>query len=520
MNIIKKSILWSVMAAAGLSMTSCDSFLKEFSQDLAKVTSWEDLDEVLLGDAYVASCRLTLDDDDDEAGQNWDILHVMTDELKLMPAYSTDVLDYEANMFAFITWQQDTGIDKLFKYVGKDESYFNDLYRRINVCNMVLALIDEQPAPHREDELAKERVKGEAYYLRGVYYFMLANLYCPPYNPATASKEMGMPLKFTEYIEDTEYTRASLEDTYKTIIDDLKNAVELLKGKSRKSIYHANSIAAELLLSRIYLYMQDWTNAALYAQSVIDQQPDLLDLRSIQSGQNSVSASSPETIFSMGDYAVSALTADNRGSLESSFPQWLISDEMMAMYASNDLRNGRYVGQTQIRRERGAFLKVDGQRRAWGPMYDVGSVFLMRTPEAYLTLAEASAYSGDNGKAQEILAQFLKYRMSGSTSVNKTGNDLIEFIRDERAREFLLEGHRWFDLRRYTVNQVYPWSKEIVHAYPYDADYNFSYYDYYRLEKNDPAYTLPLPRSVRNFQISLGSVERPVRVKIEAPEED
>lgn len=505
--------MWSVAAVAGLTITSCDSFLKEYSQDLAKVTSWEDLDEVLLGDGYVPSGRVYIQYSafQNESGPNYNILHVMTDELVQTGEYDGgDYLGLENNLFGFITWQQETGVNSLFKMIGKDDTYFNDLYKRINVCNMVLALIDEQPAPHEDDALAKDRIKGEAYYLRGLYYFMLANLYCPPYNPATASQEMGMPLKFTEYIEDVEYSRASLEETYRAIIDDLEKAVDLLKGKSRKSIYHANSIAAELLLSRVYLYIQDWDKAAHYAQNVIDQQPNLLDLRIIQAEQNSLSASSPETIFSMGDYAVSIITSDSR----SYGPSWVVSDDILNLYSQGDLRDGRYVGQSQYLKWPGAFLKVDGQNRAWGPVYDVGSVFLMRTPEAYLTLAEASAYNGDSNKARQTLEQFLKYRMNGTVSVDKTGNDLIEFIRDERAREFILEGHRWFDLRRYTVNQVYPWSKEIVHNYPYYSSYEISYFDSYRLEKNDPAYTLPLPRSVRNFQLSLGSINRPVREKI------
>lgn len=520
MNIIKKSILWSVAAAASLSITSCDSFLKEYSQDLAKVTSWEDLDEVLLGEGYVPSGRIYIQNSkmQTDRSQDWDILHLMTDELRQTGLYAStgDILGYESSLFGIITWQQETGINAKFKYIGSDGGFFNDLYTRINISNMVLSLIDDQPAPHITDELAKQRVKGEAYYLRGLYYFMLANLYSQPYNPSTAATTPGMPLKFTEYIEDTEFSRATLEDTYKAIISDLENAAELLKDKERKSIYHANRIAALQLLSRVYLYMQDWNKAAEYASMVIEAQPALLDLRTIEEGSNSVSATSPETIFSMGDYFVAALMSDTRSYMYGNQdPAWIVTEEFTELYDRDDLRRNLYIGKSQYCKHDGAFYKFNGQRSAWGNMHDVGSVFLMRTPEAYLTLAEASAYLGDNAKAQSTLEKFLKYRMSGAVSVTKTGNELIEFIRDERAREFLLEGHRWFDLRRYTVNQVYPWSKEIVHNFPYYGEsYNLSYFDSYRLEKNDPAYTLPLPRSVRNFQISLGSGERPARVKI------
>lgn len=85
-------------------------------------------------------------------------------------------------------------------------------------------------------------------------------------------------------------------------------------------------------------------------------------------------------------------------------------------------------------------------------------------------------------------------------------------------RELCLEGHRWFDLRRYTVDSRYPFSKEIVHYYTdfnsknVDPSTGLKYQTFrYVLEKNDPAYTLALPKEVTDFQNTLPSVERPER---------
>ena len=104
------------------------------------------------------------------------------------------------------------------------------------------------------------------------------------------------------------------------------------------------------------------------------------------------------------------------------------------------------------------------------------------------------------------LETFLDTRMNLAVSVTEGGNALIDLIREERAREFLLEGHRWFDLRRYTVCQPYSWSKTIEHAHNYYEemyDSNATYADWYRLEENDVAYTLPVPRAIREFQVSM-----------------
>ncbi len=508
MKNIAKTICAALLTLTGFGLTSCDSFLQEYSQDLAKVNSWEDLDEVLLGDAYLHTGRFydsgnlyELTDRD----SHFDILHFMSDELYITD--DTQMLnEYYEDMFPFFTWQQDTGVGNQLKYVGNDESYFNAPYSRINVCNMVISLIDEQPAPNPEDEIEKRRVKGEAYFLRALYYFFLTNLYAEPYDPATASSTKGMPLKFSEIIEDKEFERSTLAETYQKVIEDLKEAEQLLEGTTRKSIYRADRNTVRLLLSRVYLYMQDWDNAIAKAREVLAEKDALMNIGSKTIGDDCLDGSSPEVLFSMGDYLIAFYFRDDRYNSAS----LQISNDLLALYDKDDYRTDRYIGTTK-NRGTNIFRKINGQYDAVGKYTTVGSIFTFRTPEAYLTLAEASAYKGDEATSRTYLEKFLSTRKSGSVSVEDSGENLIDLIRNERAREFLLEGHRWFDLRRYTVNTVYPWSKEIIHGYPYEASYDYDHTDWYRLEKNDQAYTLPLPRAIRNFQVSLGNANRPSR---------
>ena len=52
MRFISKTIIPSaLLVISTLGLGSCSDFLEEYSQDLAKVESWTDLDELLLGDA-------------------------------------------------------------------------------------------------------------------------------------------------------------------------------------------------------------------------------------------------------------------------------------------------------------------------------------------------------------------------------------------------------------------------------------------------------------------------------------
>lgn len=516
MKTINKSMKYLVSAAImTVGLTSCSDFLTEQSQDLARVESWRDLDEVLLGDGYMHSGRLYSANSGlySEMSNGLDVLHYMTDEIELNPSHENDFVNYIETMFPFFTWQQDTGVDEDLRYTGGDATYWNDLYARINVCNMVVALIDEQPETDIDDATQKERVKGEAHFLRGMCYFYLANLYAQPYTADNASTTPGVPIKTTEFIEDTEFERATLEETYAQILSDFHDASTFLAGKTVKSKYHGDEVAANLMLSRLYLYMQDWDNAVAYADKVLASNSKLLDLHTVSAGANSVYLGSPETIFTMGHYLIAANFADDRYGDDP--PAFKVSDYMMDLFDRNDLRSTLYVGTTEDGYYPNVFLKYNQQNSKWGGMTDVSSYCLLRTPEAYLNKAEALAYKGQDAQACEVLASFLRYRMNSVPDINMSGNALIDFIREERAREFLLEGHRWFDLRRYTVCQKYPWSRVIDHSYHYYHEVNWrdvvDYTDTYRLEEYDQAYTLPIPREIREFQPSIGNNPRPDR---------
>lgn len=515
MNFKKTIYITLVAAVAGFATAGCSDFLEEHSQDLAKVKTWTDLDEVLIGSAYVRTGRMIPAQNNNSpyltSDYSLDILHLMTDEIEMMNLYSGDYVGYRLNYFGFYTWQADCGIDYQGRLIGNDKAFWTGLYNRINVCNMVLSLIDEQPEPTPNDAIQKKRVKGEALYLRGLYYFTLANLYCEPYAPSTAGSKLGMAIKTTEYVEDIEFDRGNLKDTYGQILSDLTAAENCLKEVPSKSIARADVNAVRLLLSRVYLYMQDWNNAITYSKQVIADHGALLDLRSIQPGQNSVSATSPETILAMGDYNVAVAFADQRTRIA----PCVVAQGMYDKYSNDDLRKTRYIGQAENRKGARAFMKYNGQSSNWGTYADYGSVFSLRSPEAYLTLAEASANAGDENTARETLKKFLATRMSGNINVNQSGEELLDLIREERAREFILEGHRWFDLRRYSVNEQHPWSVAIEHSYPIYVGISLNRWDKYRLEPFDAAYTLAVPRDVINFQSSLGTVIRPDRAPLD-----
>ena len=145
----------------------------------------------------------------------------------------------------------------------------------------------------------------------------------------------------------------------------------------------------------------------------------------------------------------------------------------------------------------------------------------MRTAEAYLNGAEAAAYLGDERTARELLEALRVKRWDREKyePIQKTGEALVTEIHDERRRELCLEGHRWFDLRRYMVCEKYPFTKEIQKVYyVYDDSGNqIIEKRVYKLEKNDPAYTLPIPYEVLDYNTGMEDNPHPQRSYVSEP---
>ena len=517
-----------------LLLGSCSSFLEEYSQDLSKVESYTDLDEVLLGEAYLPVGRIwSANSMLKVENKYFQTAHYMSDELTVFSWDDRgDINGVQDEMFGWHTWQQDVGLNAEGSSRNAEDEDWNKAYHCINICNMVIDAIDEQHAANEEQKLEKSRIKGEAHFLRALYYFTLVNMYGKPYSPENLSAP-SIPIKLSPVVEDKEYTTNTVGETYNQILKDLDEADTCLINTTIKNRpYRADITAVYLLKSRTYLYMQNWKKAYEYAQKVLAKNDNLLDLNTLSSESGDVlTKSSPETIFSMGGHLLASSIYQQR---RFSYGKWVacpvytISDDLVSAFreGENDLRMQYYIMKDII----GGGWDFTGYMNAWVfkkvagwenlGYKEVSDQFLFRTAEAYLNAAEAAAYMGEEGIARTLLKALRDKRLINSTMPTESGESLVTLIREERQCELCLEGHRWYDLRRYLVCEKYPYSKTITHYYT-SFDYNGPLYTKrYMLETNDPAYTLALPKEVLDFQNNLGTNHRPTRTSTDyTPEE-
>ena len=517
-----------------LLLGSCSSFLEEYSQDLSKVESYTDLDEVLLGEAYLPVGRIwSANSMLKVENKYFQTARYMSDELTVFSWDDRgDINGVQDEMFGWHTWQQDVGLNAEGSSRNAEDEDWNKAYHCINICNMVIDAIDEQHAANEEQKLEKSRIKGEAHFLRALYYFTLVNMYGKPYSPENLSAP-SIPIKLSHVVEDKEYTTNTVGETYNQILKDLDEADTCLINTTIKNRpYRADITAVYLLKSRTYLYMQNWKKAYEYAQKALAKNDNLLDLNTLSSGSGDVlTKSSPETIFSMGGHLLASSIYQQR---RFSYGKWVacpvytISDDLVSAFreGENDLRMQYYIMKDII----GGGWDFTGYMNAWVfkkvagwenlGYKEVSDQFLFRTAEAYLNAAEAAAYMGEEGIARTLLKALRDKRLINSTMPTESGESLVTLIREERQCELCLEGHRWYDLRRYLVCEKYPYSKTITHYYT-SFDYNGPLYTKrYMLETNDPAYTLALPKEVLDFQNNLGTNHRPTRTSTDyTPEE-
>ena len=132
-------------------------------------------------------------------------------------------------------------------------SFFDNLWRGnyagINQANKALDILNRATF----EENIKNRLKGEVSYLRGFYYFNLVRMFG------------GVPLITSvpgvkDFKSDSLVTRVPKEAIYNSIISDLQFAVDNLplKGDANTQVGRATKGAAQGLLAKVYMYLEDW----------------------------------------------------------------------------------------------------------------------------------------------------------------------------------------------------------------------------------------------------------------------
>jgi hypothetical protein len=123
-----------------------------------------------------------------------------------------------------------------------------------------------------------------------------------------------------------------------------------------------------------------------------------------------------------------------------------------------------------------------------------------RLAEMYLNYAEAQYHLGDEAQCRWAINQIRSRKNVEMPEIQNTvsGQDLLDKVIQERRIELAIEGHRFFDLRRWKLASMYESADAMGVAVVKTGDNTFTY-DFSRVVLNpefkDSYYWLPIPRT-------------------------
>ncbi|MBC9934193.1 RagB/SusD family nutrient uptake outer membrane protein [Chitinophaga qingshengii] len=314
-----------------------------------------------------------------------------------------------------------------------------DAYQRIASLNVITEGVMQA---ENGTEQKKKALYAEALVSKAYCYMHLLSFFSPAYDPKTASKVYGVPYMVSTDISAPTPPRLTLGESCQQLVKDLQAAIPDLP-ETNVNTTRVTVAAAYALLSRLYLYMQDYPQALKYADLVI--------------------AAKSVRMLDYNKFLGNALPASN-----------ISPDEVFVRYTANlqfkysaDLLQ-QYDTTADLRIRFFAVRNVAGNPAMMS--YNSARTYIpnrgITYAEVLLTKAECLARQGSINAALEIVNEDIrknrftpaKYQpLSASTT-----EEAITAVLGERRRELAFKGMRWMDMKRLDQDKRMPAVKRIA----------------------------------------------------------
>lgn len=351
--------------------------------------------------------------------------------------------------------------------------YFNGIAR----ANQALKALETA----KIDDAQRARFQGEVRFIRAYYYFNLVRFF------GGVPKVLKVPLDATEANSDPVYqTRASEDEIYALIIEDLSFAIENLPLRSGIQVGRASKGAAQGMLAKVHLTRKNWQDAFTFSTEVINSGQYAL-LSKYEQIWRQVGDNSSESIFEVqtgqfnnSDYGVEGYCVW-QGPRVGGLGGWRDlgfgfnnpTPNLVNTYEAGDPRKDATIIFIDNSGEHKGTILFDGYRipskdsvqnlyynyKAYhSEDMEVESflgnrdkkqknLHILRLADVILMAAEAANELGNTGEAMNYL-NLVRQRVGLTDSPASSQSDIREAIYHERRVELAMEHHRWFDLVR------------------------------------------------------------------------
>jgi tetratricopeptide (TPR) repeat protein len=329
------------------------------------------------------------------------------------------------------------------KAIPVDNGFVTDVwlsgYKAINDVNNVLSSINVVSASD------KDKVEGEAKFLRAATYFELVKRFAKEWNDGDPNTNPGVPLVLTPTrgITEASYVkRNTVAEVYQQVIQDLQDAEAKLPNSNGM---FANKAAAAAILARVYLQKGDYANAAQAADRAISiavangggLMPNYADAFG--------ATNTKEDIFAVQVTATSGVQGFNEFYSSAQRGDIQITDNHLNQYEPGDDRLNLFY--------------PDGGSIYTGKFEELyGNVHTIRLAEMYLIRAEANFRAGTavgDEPVNDINLIRNRVGLPSYTSADLTLDNILK----ERKLELAFEGFSLDDIKRLQGSVgIIPWN--------------------------------------------------------------
>ena len=391
---------------------------------------------------------------------------------------------------------------------GNVESLWESAYYLVMLANFLEEGIPALKETASTAEQAQyDVILGECAFAKAYSMFKLTQLFCKNYSTATAT-DFGLMLSdktFTTPSQQATYPgRSTLAETYTYIETNLSKAETLLAGVAgaEGSIYITID-AVKALEARVALTKGEYGKAAGLAAALVDAgkyplletQAEFTDLWTNDSGKECITQfwASILSTGNTNDYGYVQYT----GGIYA--PNYIPEKWIIDAYDAADLRFTTWFRNTPV--NLGNFsgtvylcFKFPGNPElmsSTGTSTYMQKVKPFRIAEKYLIAAEGYAMDNQPVLANNYLNALRAKRIPGWVNQSYSGDELMNQIKKERAREFFGEGFRFTDLKR--------WNQGMTRSEAQDKnlviDANSTYTELLSREAGDPFFVWPIPQA-------------------------
>ena len=440
-----------------ICISSCDDFLSEKPDNRTEIDTPAKISELLV-EAYPQMSY-------------FEIAETMSDNV--FDSGMPETLANNEQNYNWLIQTETTNIDT-------QAYYWDACYKAIAHANKALQAIEELG-----NTTSLNPQKGEALIARAYSHFMLVSLWSKRYNPATAASDLGIPYVTkpeTELL--TKYKRNNVAEVFDFIEKDIEEGLKFVTNDYKEPRFHFNVNASKAFASRFYLVKGDW-DRVIELSDDLGSRPEgkLRDFSTYESigvedQQLKYGSSDVETnlLIVSANSIVSRVYSLNRFNLSGIGRPEIFGGTTnlfgKAYYYNFYSSNGSI---TLFLPKFYEYFKYSNVTAGIGDPY-VAEV-LLSNDEFFLNRIEAHVMKGQIDLANDELEYFLATRTPTYDSttdkltearvvakfpvvsdeytpfytMTPVQTSYVKAIAETRRRDFIHEGLRWFDIKRFNI---------------------------------------------------------------------